>query len=1344
MSESPKRPGLRRRAAQGSFYAQYFAEGELSQDEDEDEEAPADAAPADDTPADDEAPASPPRERLTRSGRRSKIYVEPDWDEDEDAEDDDDHRSARPTRRSQRTSRSLRDFVAPDDEEEVDENADYAETVRARRAQQRQQRRENLLSLAASRSARRREARVQDEASPPHMRTSARLAARRASSADPHTSDETPSSASEAERGTAGRAYSFRTRKKINYSQLAPPPEPLRDGFGRRVRRTTRTSRADDLGGASSSVSHGAARALPSLPLSALPRAVRGRTGPDAWPLTMSGKDYAAAFGDEVDDSSDDEPRHTLNAARLGGGGGSALLENGPAPAPGGHSSATDPMGRMRRDGDPLADVDPLGVDMQIDFTHVGGLESHVQQLKEMVSLPLLYPELFQQFGVSPPRGVLFHGPPGTGKTLIARALAASCSTTGQSISFFMRKGADCLSKWVGEAERQLRLLFEEAKNAQPSIIFFDEIDGLAPVRSSKQDQIHASIVSTLLALMDGMEGRGQVVVIGATNRPDSIDPALRRPGRFDREFYFPLPSKAARQSILAIHTRKWSPPLDPQLQEMLAEATNGFGGADLRALCTEATLNAIQRHYPQIYGTSDRLELDPASVQVGARDFVLALEKLVPSSARAAHAAAAPLPAHLVPLVGSAVDDAYAVCRRMLPPRDARSALEEAQWEPDPAYTHRWPAPLSSDTPAGALERELLQQSFERTRVYRPRLLVHGEPGMGQAAVAAALLHRLEGYAVQTLSLPTLLGSATETPEAALVQHFHEARRLKPSVVLVPEIDRWATLLPDTTRAAFGALLDTLAPNDPVLLVGVSSVPFFELAPEVRGWFGIVPATRVAVSAPAADAREAFVADIVRQAARPPSEFADALPKRRRTLPALPKAPPKPPRQPTQAELNQQLENDARVLEHLKFRLGPVLAELRKKFKKFTRDVWEEYNLRDLMEQFDWRREKGKVVITLRYDRHERAESDARLSSDDERASDGPKPRDASPPLAAQDEAEAEDAEDLHEVAHAAPAAHEEPVDPGVTDADAEGETAAAPAAPEPPLSPGALGGPPRPPPAPDAQADDDSPYIYRDFTIYTMSLDKMQKRLYYNGYLTCDAFMDDIQKMVSNAEEAREVDADRVFRARQMQNLAAILLDQYIDASFRAECERMAQRVLAREEAAKREAERQKAAEVHPRRPNGLRYSARQQGEAIEPHDLVDVATIERAHKRARSASAPVPHAESGQEASSEPPPADEPDAVKRVRLADGEAHASPTDAAPTSPPRPPAPVLPLDAQHALTAALVRTTDGFNVEQLQQLRAVCFDAILAHRAEWDRTALVAELPALAEDLARAVRQVE
>ncbi|ORX66040.1 AAA-domain-containing protein, partial [Linderina pennispora] len=183
-------------------------------------------------------------------------------------------------------------------------------------------------------------------------------------------------------------------------------------------------------------------------------------------------------------------------------------------------------------------------------FEDVGGLEEHVRGLKEMVMLPLVYPDLCETLGIRAPRGVLFHGPPGTGKTLLARALASG-KAGGPPIAFFMRRGGDVLSKWVGEGERTLRKLFAQARAFQPSIIFFDELDGLAPVRSARQDQAHASIVTTLLALMDGIEDRGQVVVIGATNRPDAIDPALRRPGRFDREMLFRLPGLTARHRIL-------------------------------------------------------------------------------------------------------------------------------------------------------------------------------------------------------------------------------------------------------------------------------------------------------------------------------------------------------------------------------------------------------------------------------------------------------------------------------------------------------------------------------------------------------------------------------------------------------------------------------------------------------------------------------------------------------------------------------------------------------------------------------------------------------------------------
>ncbi|KAG8890100.1 hypothetical protein FRC00_014353, partial [Tulasnella sp. 408] len=315
-----------------------------------------------------------------------------------------------------------------------------------------------------------------------------------------------------------------------------------------------------------------------------IPWGIGNRFGP-------GGADGAGGFGRgparRPDDSDSDVPNQTPRrpfGAAAGGGSSGLYPAGGMGPNELAAAAAGTPsnLGKVGTD----SDADPLGVNQNVTFDQVGGLDGHITQLKEMVTLPLLYPEVFQRFNLTPPRGVLFHGPPGTGKTLLARALAASSRSGGRSITFYMRKGADCLSKWVGEAERQLRLLFEEARANQPSIIFFDEIDGLAPVRSSKQDQIHASIVSTLLALMDGMDGRGQVIVIGATNRPDAIDPALRRPGRFDREFYFPLPDLSARHRILSIHTNGWDG-WDGEKGEdtrmMLAKATKGYGGADLR-----------------------------------------------------------------------------------------------------------------------------------------------------------------------------------------------------------------------------------------------------------------------------------------------------------------------------------------------------------------------------------------------------------------------------------------------------------------------------------------------------------------------------------------------------------------------------------------------------------------------------------------------------------------------------------------------------------------------------------------------------------------------------------------
>jgi hypothetical protein len=230
-----------------------------------------------------------------------------------------------------------------------------------------------------------------------------------------------------------------------------------------------------------------------------------------------------------------------------------------------------------------------------------------------------------------------------------------------RKVSFFMRKGADCLSKWLGEGERQLRLLFDQARRYQPSIIFFDEIDGLAPVRSVKQDQIHASIVSTLLALMDGLDSRGQVVVIGATNRPDAIDPALRRPGRFDRELAFPLPDATARRAILDIHTTKWTPQLVPEMKEWIINQSVGYCGADIKALCAEATIMSLRRAYPQVYTSNERLDLDPASLVLTKGDFAASFSRIVPASRRASSSSSN------TASIGNGIDGMNGICSILL-----------------------------------------------------------------------------------------------------------------------------------------------------------------------------------------------------------------------------------------------------------------------------------------------------------------------------------------------------------------------------------------------------------------------------------------------------------------------------------------------------------------------------------------------------------------------------------------------------------------------------------------------------------------------------------------------------
>ncbi|EEF29338.1 ATP binding protein, putative [Ricinus communis] len=392
------------------------------------------------------------------------------------------------------------------------------------------------------------------------------------------------------------------------------------------------------------------------------------------------------------------------------------------------------------------ADIQPLQVDESVSFDDIGGLSEYIDALKEMVFFPLLYPDFFASYHITPPRGVLLCGPPGTGKTLIARALACAASKAGQKVSFYMRKGADVLSKWVGEAERQLKLLFEEAQRNQPSIIFFDEIDGLAPVRSSKQEQIHNSIVSTLLALMDGLDSRGQVVLIGATNRVDAIDGALRRPGRFDREFNFPLPGCEARAEILDIHTRKWKQPPSKELKSELAASCVGYCGADLKALCTEAAIRAFREKYPQVYTSDDKFLIDVDSVKVEKYHFIEAMSTITPAAHRGAVVHSRPLSLVVAPCLQRHLQKAMDFISNIFPPLALASEFTKLS---------------------------MLSYGSAIPIVYRPRLLMLGGEGSGLAheqlrAVLLTLLEELPS------DLPILfLGTTSVLPtESIELQH--------------------------------------------------------------------------------------------------------------------------------------------------------------------------------------------------------------------------------------------------------------------------------------------------------------------------------------------------------------------------------------------------------------------------------------------------------------------------------------------------------------------------------------------------------------------------------------------
>ncbi|CAL8103664.1 unnamed protein product [Calicophoron daubneyi] len=504
-----------------------------------------------------------------------------------------------------------------------------------------------------------------------------------------------------------------------------------------------------------------------------------------------------------------------------------------------------------------LTDVEPMTIDGSIGFDHIGGHDQHIAALKESILLPLMYPEVFSRFAVDPPRGVLFTGPPGTGKTLLARALANECtrmaslasgngdSTIKRPIAFFMRKGADCLTKWVGESELQLRLLFDQAYRMRPSIIFFDEIDGLAPVRSPNQDQIYSSIVSTLLSLMDGLDHRAEVVIIGATNRPDAIDPALRRPGRFDREFVFSLPSESVRQRILEVHTSKWDPKPNPELLKQIASTTANFSGADLKALATEACLHCLRRQYPQIYQSRVRLALEYKYLTVSRCDWIRALQVVRPSNARSdASACSSSLPPGVNALAATIRSPLSENLSELLKPTlEALTQLLVSALVDPPSATRSNMSPVNGSSRSPIITNGVLSS---------PKVLITGDV---PECLINALWHQFESVQVYTINLANTFAfpmSGGMCPEAALSQIISATKRalnttpqlctssnplemVQGVVLYIPKLDVLLERLPKSTglylMERLQELVNQLLSDDVALSIPKESTIYSELA---------------------------------------------------------------------------------------------------------------------------------------------------------------------------------------------------------------------------------------------------------------------------------------------------------------------------------------------------------------------------------------------------------------------------------------------------------------------------------------------------------------------------------
>lgn len=380
-----------------------------------------------------------------------------------------------------------------------------------------------------------------------------------------------------------------------------------------------------------------------------------------------------------------------------------------------------------------------------ISYEDIGGIKNEVSRLREMIELPLRHPELFKRLGVEAPKGVLLHGPPGTGKTLVAKAVAHETNA-----NFYTIGGPEIMSKFYGESEERLREIFKKAEENAPAIIFIDEIDSIAPKREEVSGEVERRVVAQLLSLMDGMSSRGKVVVIGATNRINAIDPALRRPGRFDREIEIGVPDREGRLEILQIHTRGMPLEKDVDL-EIIANMSHGFVGADLQAVAKEAGIRALRKVLPEIDLTTENIPSEILKkIVVTMDDFLSVIKEIEPSALREV----------FVEIPDVKWDDIGGLA-------DVKQELQEAV---------EWPLKY--------------QELFLHSDATPPKgILLYGPPGTGKTLMAKAAAHESEANFI-SIKGPELLSKWVGESEKGVREVFRKARQAAPCIVFFDEID--------------------------------------------------------------------------------------------------------------------------------------------------------------------------------------------------------------------------------------------------------------------------------------------------------------------------------------------------------------------------------------------------------------------------------------------------------------------------------------------------------------------------------------------------------------------------